>query len=212
MPYFSLVDVEVDGFPTVRFQLQNMVMDTSRFEQYPGFNTASDSANGKPYCVIPGLDIVHRDRPVMLFNEKRICTTVYLPAEEVMNSCHSTLLQEINGILYGIYCDGKLQMTNAAKMSSGPIDIKLYYASNKSDSKRYLLCLVNVANLFLTVAELIQKRIKAGIPNPSANIVKINSTGTGVHIPTPNQHAHFVHTHSMTLPTVADCTGGARTC
>lgn len=134
-PHVHLVEVDVFGFPKVKFELMNMVMDTTRFEQYPGYSNASQCANGKTYSVIPGLDTVHKDRPVMLFNEKRICTTVYLPGDEVMKSEHKSLLNEINGILYNIYCEGKIPMTNAAKMSSGPVDIKLYYASHKSESE-----------------------------------------------------------------------------
>ena len=110
-------------------------MDTLRFEQYPGFANALQCANRRPYSVIPGLDTIYKNKPVMMFDEKRICTTVYLPGKEVMKSKHRSLIEDINTILYTIYCEGKVQMTNAAKMSSGPLDINLFYTTHQAKSK-----------------------------------------------------------------------------
>jgi hypothetical protein len=131
------VDVQLPGFENpITFDLKNMVLDTTRFEQQPGFNNASDYANGKPYSIIPNLDVVYKDRPTMFFDEKRVCTTVYIPGQTVlMNSDTSVLFSEINEILYLIFCDGKIQMTEAAKMSSGPLDMKQYRLVHQQESK-----------------------------------------------------------------------------
>lgn len=146
-----LVEVELDGFNTVKFTLQNMVLDTTRFEQYPGFSSASQCANGKLYSVIPGLDTIYKDSPVMLFDDKRICTTVYLPGEHVMNSTHEGLINDINTILYNIFCEGKLAMTNAAKMSSGPLDIPLFCSTHAAESKYFFFHFFPCSRLFTFV-------------------------------------------------------------
>lgn len=149
---FITVDIVLPGVQeNVKFELKNVVMDTSRFEQYPGFASASQYANGRTYSIIPGLDTVYKDTPTMFFDEKRVCTTVYIPGNIIMSSPpHSKLMQNVNKILYSIFCESKIPMTDASKMSSGPLDVKQYLMHHRTEGMQttqiYYIIMVNLVD------------------------------------------------------------------
>lgn len=131
----NVVDIEVPGFETpIKFLVRNAVVNPARYESSPLYKTASELANGAVYTPIRNYNTVING-PCMVFDQNRACTTLYIPGTEIKEAVQEALFGDINQDLYSIFCEGKMPMTDASKMSSGPADVKQFMALNRAESK-----------------------------------------------------------------------------
>lgn len=114
----------------------------------------------------------------MLFNEDKIVPTFYIPGKH-LSSEYKELFETINTILWHMFSEGKLQMTSASKLSSGPVDPKIFALHHPIEGTTY----DNSLHFYLcTVATAIEERKMGGAKNPNVGVLRVKLNGTGASI------------------------------
>jgi hypothetical protein len=113
-----------------------IVEDAHRFNTQPGFDNASSVANGCSFSTVPGVDCRYTDGSHSFEEPNGAIGLVVLDADVVLKSAkNSAFFDSLLRIARQLFTNPNVQPTNASKMSSGHVNIKMWKNSNKLASE-----------------------------------------------------------------------------
>ncbi len=118
-----------------QFKIHNVLEDSHRFNVQPGLDSASALVNGSNFCSVNGVD-TYFSTGSHAFQEPNgaMSTTVFDAGVVLSVPDNKKFFDSLRDQALVLFRDPAVQATNASKMSSGQVNIKMWKHSNKLTS------------------------------------------------------------------------------
>ncbi len=123
------------GGSEFNFQIHNVVEDSHRFNTQPGLDSASAVVNGSNFSSVGGVDTYYAAGSHAFREPSGAMSTAVFDADVVLSvPSNKKFFDNLRDQALVLFRDPSVQATNASKMSSGQVNIKMWKHSNRLTS------------------------------------------------------------------------------